>query len=556
MIAVLDFYGLLRIFRESSVRIRVWVRTFTAILLCPGLVLAQAPDRIFYDGQILTVDDNFSIVSAIAIAGERIVAVGDTLEIRALVNDQTEQVDLAGRTMIPGLIDNHLHYLRGTNFAAYETRIHGVTSRAEVLSRITARAEELGPGKWVFILGGWHEQQFADNPGGFTREELDAAAPNNPVFIQKTYTAFYMNGLAEKVLAPELGDLYQGESVVRSNSQDGRTVMYAALSHFPFATNIEERMLEVKAFNAYLNSMGVTAAYDVGYLDGTYDPVTVLDEQGELDVRVFYAQRYWADSPRTAIAAAELLDREEPFQRDDRYGMYGIGEHVYGLLHDTTRSSEPFPQNIYDDFALIARSAAKNGWQLNEHAMQDGTGSRMMTIAEEIAVEYPTSDLRWTLGHVDLITKESVERAKRLGWHITIANHTVKPRIKGQASPPIRMIQDSGILWGMGSDGTIVATYNPFHTIWEYTAGKVFPNIVKYEPDEVITREEALIAHTRSNAYLMFMEDDIGTLEVGKYADLVVLDRDYLAIPLDEVREIKAVMTMVAGEVVYENLNP
>jgi len=106
-------------------------------------------------------------------------------------------------------------------------------------------------------------------------------------------------------------------------------------------------------------------------------------------------------------------------------------------------------------------------------------------------------------------------------------------------------------LEGLGSDGTIVSTYNPFHTIWVYTAGKVFPDIVKYQPDEVITREQALIAHTRSNAYILFMEDKIGTIEAGKYADLVVLNRDYMTVPVDEIRDLSPVMTMVAGEVVY-----
>ncbi len=312
-------------------------------------------------------------------------------------------------------------------------------------------------------------------------------------------------------------------------------------------------MDEVRAFNDYLNSMGVTTAYDVGYLDGSYDPVESLYEAGELSLRVFYAARYWADTPRTAIAAAEMLDREAPFQRDERFGMFGIGEHVYGLLHDTTASNEPFAESTYNDFRTIVRSAAKNGWYVNEHAMQDSTALRMLSISEEVSEDYPTGDLRWSLGHVDLISRETVERARDLGWNITLANHTVKPRIEGRASPPVRMIQDSGILWGMGSDGTVVATYNPFHTIWEYTAGKVFPDIVKYNSDEVITREEALIAHTRSNAYILFMEDDLGTLEAGKFADLVVLDRDYLAIPVDEVREIRPVMTMVGGEVVYES---
>ncbi len=521
-------------------------------LLVPALSSAQAPDRVLYNGRILTVDQDFSVASAIAIRGERILAVGESQEIRRLAGDDTEQIDLAGRTVIPGLIDNHLHYLRGTNFAAYETRIHGVTSRREVLARITARAKELGPGKWVFILGGWHEQQFADQPGGFTREELDVAAPDNPVFIQKTYTAFYMNSLAVDEIAPKLPELYEGGSVIRTNSRDGRTVMYAALEHFPFAETLEERMEEVRAFNDYLNSVGVTTAYDVGYLDGSYDPVEALYGAAELTVRVFHAARYWADTPRTAIAAAEMLDREAPFQRDERFGMFGIGEHVYGLLHDTTASSEPFPESIYYDFRTIARSAAENGWYVNEHAMQDSTASRMLSISEEIGKDYPTRDLRWTLGHVDLISEDTVQRAKELGWNITLANHTVKPRIEGRASPPVRMIQDSGILWGMGSDGTIVATYNPFHTMWEYTAGRVFPDIVKYNSDQVISREEALIAHTRSNAYILFMEDDLGTLEAGKLADLVVLDRDYLTIPVDEIREIQPVMTMVAGEVVYD----
>lgn len=537
-------------------RLIVRIRFFLVlIVICPTMVLSQVPDLILYNGKILTVNEEFSIASAIAIRDERILAVGDDAMILDLADTLTEQINLIGKTVIPGLIDNHIHYLRGTNFAAYETRIHGVNSRAEVMSRITERAEELGPAEWVFIIGGWNEQQFADKQGGFTREELDAAAPDNPVFIQRNYTIFYMNSLAEEILGPQLGSFYTGDSVVRTDYRDGRTVMYAALEYFPFAETLEERLVEVKAFNAYLNSMGVTTVYDVGYLDGSYDPVTALYEEGELDLRVFYALRYWADSPRTAIAAAELLDREAPFQRDDRYGMHGIGEHVYGLLHDMVgeRTSEPFLQNIYDDFHVIALSAAKNGWQVNEHAMQDLTASKMIKISEEISEQYPMQDLRWTLGHVDLISKESVERAKNLGWHITIANHTIKPRIQGIASPPIRMIQDSGILWGMGSDGTIVATYNPFYTIWEYTAGKIFPDIMKYESNEVITREEALIAHTRSNAYLMFMEDDLGTLEVGKYADLVVLDSDYLEIPVDDVRNIQPIMTMVGGKVVYRS---
>jgi len=528
------------------------IRSVLLVLLIPALATAQAPDRILYNGKVLTVDQDFSIASAIAISGEQIAAVGDSDEIRKLAGPDTLQLDLAGRTVIPGIIDSHIHYLRGTNFAAYELRIHGVTSRDEVLARISARARELGPGKWIFILGGWNEQQFKDQPGGFSGEELDRAAPDNPVYVQRSYLSFYMNSLAAAAIGPVIGDLYKGGTEVQTGSQEGRIVMYAALEHFPFATTVEGRMEEVKAFNAYLNSTGVTTAYDVGYLDGSYEPVARLADAGQLSLRVFYAQRYWADSPRTAIAAAEMLDREEPFQRDEQFGMFGIGEHVYGLLHDTTAAEKPFSEETFDSFEKIARAAARNGWQINEHAMRDSTARKMLQISEEISGQYPIQDLRWTLGHLDLVSAETIARAKSLGWVAAVHNHTLKPPIKGVASPPIKTIQDSGILWGMGSDGTIVATYNPFHTIWEYTAGMVFPDIPKYKSDEVITREQALIAHTRSNAYLLFMEDDIGTLEAGKFADLVVLDRDYLTIPVDDIRNIEAELTMVGGEIVFQ----
>ena len=512
----------------------------------------SGPDQILYNGQVLTVDEDFSIAEAIAIDGEQILSVGSTDEVLAMADEGTERLNLEGRTVIPGFIDNHFHYLRGTNFAAYEMRIHGITSRRQVLDDISARAEALGPGKWIFIIGAWHEQQFIDRPGPFTREELDAAAPENPVYIQRTYSAFYLNQLAADALYEVNPDWFADDGMIYVDNRTGRSVMYAALEHFPFAEDLVGRMEEVKAFNSYLNSLGVTTTYDVGYLDGSYDPVEAVYEAGELSLRVFYALRYWAETERTAIAAAELLDREAPFQRDDWFGMFGIGEHVHGYVHDSTSPSVVVTDEHFEQWATIAESAARNGWYINEHAMQDSTANRMLDYSVEISQQYPTRDLRWTMGHVDLIEPETIQRARELGWNITVANHTVKVRMEGIASPPIRDIQDSGILWGLGSDGTIVATYNPFHTIWEYTAGKIFPDIVKYQPDEVITREEALIAHTRSNAHILFMEDRIGTLEAGKYADLVVLDRDYMTVPIDEIRNLKPVLTIVAGKVVYQ----
>ena len=135
---------------------------------------------------------------------------------------------------------------------------------------------------------------------------------------------------------------------------------------------------------------------------------------------------------------------------------------------------------------------------------------------------------------------------------IALHNQVVKPLNPLGETPPARMIHDSGILYGLGSDGSIVSTVNPFLTLWQYTAGRILPDTVLHK--DTLTREQALIAHTRSNAWLLFMEKDLGTLEPGKLADLVVLDRDYLTVTLEQIREIQPVMTMAGGKIVHGGL--
>ena len=187
-------------FPTSKFYISLFAATFTACVFEISLQARNA-DQIFFNGQILTVDSDFSVVEAIAVKDGRISAVGSSADLRSRIGPNTERVDLRGRTVIPGLIDNHLHYMRGASRWRFEARIDGITSREDALKVIAAKAKAAGPGNWVFVLGGWSEQQFADRPGGFTEEELDAAAPENPVFIQKSYSRAYMNSLAAEGLS-------------------------------------------------------------------------------------------------------------------------------------------------------------------------------------------------------------------------------------------------------------------------------------------------------------------------------------------------------------------
>ncbi len=189
--------------------------------LLAGLAYGQqaAPDLILSNGKIVTVDERFTIAQAVAIAGDRIVAVGSNQEIAKLAGPQTRRVDLAGRTVIPGLIDNHMHLLRAALTWARELRLDGVDSRKRAIEMLRARAKAAGPGEWVYNIGGWAHQQFTDNPKPFTREELDEIAPDNPVSLQESYYQVFLNSRALdafgiKAGAPDPPDFLKG-SILR-----------------------------------------------------------------------------------------------------------------------------------------------------------------------------------------------------------------------------------------------------------------------------------------------------------------------------------------------------
>ena len=550
-------------------------------LLCISIysitAAANPPDTIFYNGKILTVDPQFSVAEAIAISDGRIVAVGSNAEILELTEGQTKQCDLEGHTVIPGLIDNHMHYMRGASRWRFEARIDGVTSRKKALNVISQRAKEIEPGQWVFVLGGWNEQQFSDAPGGFTTEELNAAAPNNPVFIQKSYSKAYMNSLAEHELARLKNDSSRengqqknsSTTQRRSNrsssgrSQTGRsssrrsggarTIINQATTYVPSRSE-SERIEDIVLFNSVLNSHGLTTVYDVGRsTDGNFDPVKTLAGQDELTVRVFHSLRYRANNPIEVNEALTFIKSSEPRSNNDWFGLIGIGEHTYNPLHDSSMRVSLYDDDVWQQFQRIALYAAEGGWHIHEHAMQDSTASRILDIAQVINKDYLMKDLRWTIAHCDLISDKSIERAKELGLTIAVHNKTAKPAMDGRDSPPIASIQNSGIIWGLGSDSTVVSTINPFHSLWWVTSGKVFPN--KESIKNTVSRQAALTAHTRNNAFLLFKENDLGSIEVGKWADLVVLDRDYMTVPVDEIREISPLQTIVRGEIVYDSAN-
>jgi hypothetical protein len=278
-----------------------------------------------------------------------------------------------------------------------------------------------------------------------------------------------------------------------------------------------------------------------------------------MTVRSFY--NYY-EEPRSAADVEDLLSRMpgiKPFQGDDWFDLTGYGETLYFPLHDALLAKVANPSaEALQLWQRLGLGLAKNGIHLNVHAQLRGSIEGFLTAMEAINKEKPIRGLRWTFSHLDQAQPQDLERMKRLDVYAQIHS---RPTIQGGLMfkvhgdltydmPPLRMIQDSGIPWGLGSDATAVTPSNPFYTLWWAVTGKMIGG--KQVLKQTISREEALIAHTRSNAPFLFQEGNLGSLAPGKYADLLVLDRDYLTVPEDEIKDIKPILTMVGGKVVYD----
>jgi hypothetical protein len=292
-----------------------------------------------------------------------------------------------------------------------------------------------------------------------------------------------------------------------------------------------------------LNTVGLTGVYSLGQSA----LLAARAAQGPLPVRLWETLAYDAHDPASAATSAALIERTRPNQFDGQHGIFGLAEVLYGPFFDLAPRKDPWPAEIMSEYGKLATSAARAGWHVHEHVINNSAVTDLLDTLEKVNATQPLNGLRWTLGHVYDISPANIARAKALG--MTLGVHGAA--MQAGAHMPLRKIADSGIVFGLGTDATIVSHYSPFVTLgWVVSGLDVGGNRVL---DETLTREEALIAHTRSNAYLFFQENALGSLEVGKQADLVVLDRDYMSVPAAEIKRIKPTLTMVGGRTVFSS---
>ena len=520
-------------------RVRIVCLLAFAVLaaLAMPTAFAQTVDTIITRGKILTVDGNFTVVEALAIAGGRIVARGTSQEIAKLATPTARIIDVKGATVIPGLIDNHFHLTRAVATWHQQTRFEGVGSRKEALAILAAKAASQPPGEWVMVQGGWTSRQFADRPGGFTLEELDQVAPKNPLFVQEGYNAIYGNTLALKAVGLDPAGGARRPAAGLASFQPPMALYDAMPKASP--AQLEQNLTD---YLQELNRSGLTGVYSLGQSE----LLAARAAKGPLPVRLWETLSFNASDPASAAKAAALIERSKPNQFNGSFGTFGIGEVLYGPFFDLAPRKEPWPADIMNEYAKLATAAAKSGWHVHQHVINNSAVTDLLNALEPVNKVQRFDTLRWTMGHIYDISPANIARAKALG--MTLGVHGAA--MQAGARMPLRKIADSGIVFGLGTDATIVSHYKPFVTLgWVVSGLDAGNNRVL---DEALTREEALIAHTRANAYLFFQEKNLGSLEVGKLADLVVLDRDYMTVPAAEIKRLQPTMTMVGGRVMFE----
>ena len=550
---------------------RIWkpmaVGVAMAVACASMLVSAQQPaaDLILHNGKIITVDNKFSIAQAVAVRGDRIVEVGTDEEVNQLAGPDTRRIDLEGKSVTPGLIDNHAHFMEEGAYWTLETRLDGIESRTEALEMLRAAAEAKGPGEWVFSIGGWSPDQFADDSRFFTRDELDAVLPDNPLYLQVTRDSSFVNSRAIEVVGiDEMTDpAFERDGNGRltgviTNDDAADDVKTAA----GFLRNLPDGLLESSSLQMLkdFSKAGLTGS---GGACQFVDLYRRFQQEGRLSMRFFCFRGPGGGRGRGAGPASdadlyESMANLKYFDGDEWIDHVNRGERLIRMQDAVTDMGPSEPAEAWDEWGRVALAAARAHVPLQIHTTMEWTIEEQLRQVEKVNQEYSIRNLRWAFMHMEQVTPDQIERMKKLNMFIALNPRTVVAGMtyirrhgeRGYTMPNLQAIQDSGIMWGLGTDAFEVNQYRPFMTLyWAVTGKMVGGTVVTRYP---IGREDALIAHTRSNAFLFSRENDLGSIEKGRFADMLVLNKDYLTVPADEIKEIESVLTIVGGRIAYD----
>ena len=531
-------------------------------------------DHVYYNGKITTLNPRQPEVSALGVANGRIVAAGSDDHLLALTAARTPRTDLNGRRVIPGLNDSHLHVIRAGLFYNLELRWDGVPTLSQAMDQLKAQAERTPPPQWVRVIGGWNEFQFAEGRLP-SIDEINKAAPDTPVFLLHLYDSALLNRAALRALGMDESTANPpGGLIVRDASgkptglfiaEPNALILYSTIAKAP-KLSFEDQLNSSRHYMRELNRFGVTSASDAGgggqNFPDDYAVARHLAEQGQLSVRMAYS--LFAQKPGEEMADyTRWLGMTKPGEGDSMLQVNGAGENLVWSAADFENFLQPRPDLkpiMESELEQIIRTLVETRWPWRIHATYDETIGRFLDVFERVHRDHPIDKLGWFIDHAETVGERNLERIQALGGGVAIqhrmayqAEYFIRRYGKEavQARPPLRTMLKMGLPIGGGTDGTRVASYHPWTCLWWLVTGKSVGGTVINDPENRLSREEALRLWTKGSAWFSGEDDIKGELSVGQLADFAALDNDYFAVDEDAIRGLESVLTVVDGKIVY-----
>ncbi|KXU30542.1 amidohydrolase [Sphingobium sp. 22B] len=533
-----------------------------------------ARDVIIINARVTTLDRENPVAQAVAIRDGTFLSVGGEGEVRAAASPDAQVIDAGGRRLIPGLIDSHIHVIRGGLNYNMELRWEGVPTLADAMAMLKRQAEITPPPQWVRVVGGFTEHQFAEKRLP-TLEEINAAAPDTPVFILHLYDRALLNaaalravGYAKDTPNPPGGEIVrdaQGNPTGLLLAQPNATILYATLAKGPKLPP-EYQLNSTRHFMRELNSLGVTSVIDAGggsqnYPDD-YEIVEKLHRDGDLTLRIAY--NLFTQKPKEELRDfANWSTKIRPGDGDDSYRHNGAGEMlVYSAadFEDFRVARPDMPPEMEGDLEPVIRLLAERRWPWRLHATYDQTIGRALDVFEKVNRDIPLQGLNWFFDHAETIGDRNIDRIAALGGGIAVQHRMAFQgeyfvdrygAKAAEATPPIKRMMAAGLPVGAGTDATRVASYNPWVSLSWLVTSKTVGGLALYPVRNRLDRETALRLWTEKNTWFSNEVGKKGQIKAGQLADLALLSDDYFTVPEDEIAHLRSVLTVLGGRIVY-----
>lgn len=536
--------------------------------------MSEIADLILFNGKMTTLDRTNPTAEAVAVRDGVIVFAGATNDAMRLAGTTTKIIDVGGRRVIPGLIDSHMHIIRGGLNYNMELRWDGVRSLADAMDMLKRQVAVTPAPQWVRVVGGFTEHQFAEKRLP-TLEEINAVSPDTPVFILHLYDRALLNAAALRVVGytKDTPDPPAGEIIRDANgnptgllvAKPNATILYATLAKGPKLPP-EYQKNSTRHFMREVNRLGVTSVIDAGggfqNYPEDYSVIEDLHREGNLTVRIAY--NLFTQKPKAELADfAGWSKSVTPGQGDDLYRHNGAGEMlVYSAadFEDFQVARPDLPGAMEGDLEPVVRLLAENRWPFRLHATYDETISRALDVFEKVDSDVPLKGLNWFFDHAETITDRNIDRIAALGGGIAVQHRMAYQgeyfvdRYGAKAAertPPIRRMLEAGIPVGAGTDATRVASYNPWVSLSWLVTGRTLGGLSLYPPANRLDREDALRLWTEANTWFSSEPGKKGQIKDGQLADLVVLSDDYFSVSEDRIQDITSVLTLLGGKPVH-----